>query len=84
MSALILTTTDQVRVAPQHIPAEAEAVSWQRVRGENVWQYRMHRTVLGAKRQYGKNVRAYDSGNYAEQGWKIIDDAERSAGLWLW
>lgn len=84
MSALVFTTTSQVRVKPEQIPAEAVAVTWQKVTSENTWVYRMHRTELGAKRQHGKNSRAYDRGTYSEYGWKTITNTDRTAGLWLW
>jgi hypothetical protein len=84
VSALVRTSTAHVLVYPENIPAEAVAVTWQRVRGEQVWQYRMHQTVLGAKRQHGKNNRAYDRATYSEWGWKDITDVDRERGLWLW
>jgi hypothetical protein len=84
VSALVRTSTTQVLVKPEHIPAEAVAVTWQRVAGEQVWHYRMHRTVLGAKRQHGKDGRAYDRETYLEWGWKTISDVDRDSGFLLW
>jgi hypothetical protein len=84
MTASPVIATDRVRVAPQEIWHDAVAVSWRRVKGEDVWHYRFHRTERAAKIAHGKNSRAYDRDTYTEWGWKTIDEISRKAGLWLW
>lgn len=76
--------TDKVRVRAEDIPDYAVAVTWQRVKDENVWKYRFHSTVRSAKLRHAANGRAYDDVAYSEHGWKLIDDADQKTGVWLW
>lgn len=83
MQSIVLTTT-QASVPAVTIPAEAHAVTWRRVKGENVWHYRFHGSWRGATIVHSNNGKAYDAVNYAEWGVHRISDQDRKAGLWLW
>lgn len=80
----ILFRTGSCRVPAETIPADRGFVTWRRVKDQPIWQYRYHETRLAAVREFGRNERAYDAVNFAEHGWKIISDTDRTAGLWLW